>query len=113
MTNFFLLLNINLYILVTTSIMEYVKGLFLGNQTNPTIKVNEKEHIFRSRHAENGFVSTPLMPELKKEECTISRVWADTVKANSTKSVFGSRPLVNVSIVSNGRVKSSLLNNGW
>ncbi|KAL7308645.1 hypothetical protein PS15m_011824 [Mucor circinelloides] len=76
--------------------MEYVKGLFLGNQTNPTIEVNEKEHIFRSRHAENGFVSTPLMPELKKEECTISRVWADTVKANSSKPVFGNRPLINI-----------------
>lgn len=78
--------------------MEYVKGLFLTNQTNPTIEVNEKEHIFRSRHAEHGFVSTPLMPDLKKEECTISRVWADTVKANSSKPVFGSRPLLKVSI---------------
>ncbi|KAF1796730.1 hypothetical protein FB192DRAFT_1403393 [Mucor lusitanicus] len=76
--------------------MEYVKGLFLTNQTNPTIEVNEKEHIFRSRHAEHGFVSTPLMPDLKKEECTISRVWADTVKANSSKPVFGSRPLLKI-----------------
>ncbi|KAL9554756.1 hypothetical protein MBANPS3_002671 [Mucor bainieri] len=76
--------------------MEYVKGLFLGTPANPTIEVNAKEHIFRSRHAENGFVSTPLMPDLKKEECTISRVWSDTVKANSSKPVFGSRPLVKI-----------------
>lgn len=92
--------------------MEYVKGLFLGNQTNPTIEVNEKEHIFRSRHAENGFVSTPLMPELKKEECTISRVWADTVKANSSKPVFGNRPLINVSIVRVDVLNFFLLNMG-
>lgn len=77
--------------------MEYVKGLFLGNQSNPTVKVNDKEHIFRSHHAEHGFVSTPLMPKLKKEECTISRVWKDTAKANSSKPVFGNRPLIKVS----------------
>ncbi|CEP10091.1 hypothetical protein [Parasitella parasitica] len=76
--------------------MEHIKGLFLGNQPNPTIEVNAKEHIFRSRHAEHGFVSTPLMPELKKEECTISRVWKDTVKANSNKPVFGNRPLIKI-----------------
>ncbi|KAI8647725.1 hypothetical protein BD408DRAFT_377864 [Parasitella parasitica] len=76
--------------------MEHIKGLFLGNQSNPTIEVNAKEHIFRSRHAEHGFVSTPLMPELKKEECTISRVWKDTVKANGSKSVFGYRSLIKI-----------------
>ncbi|KAI8098295.1 uncharacterized protein B0P05DRAFT_482680 [Gilbertella persicaria] len=76
--------------------MEYVKNLFLQNQTNPTVQVDKENHIYRSHHAEHGFVSTPLYPKLKKEECTIAKVWKETVKNNSYKPVFGYRPLINI-----------------
>jgi hypothetical protein len=71
-------------------------GLFLEHQTNLTVQVDSKEHIFRSHHAENGFISTPLVPKLKKDECTIAKVWNDTVEHNSYKPVFGYRPLIKV-----------------
>jgi hypothetical protein len=89
--------TIALFILYFTQNMEYIKGLFLGHQPNPTVQVDSKEHIFRSHHAENGFVSTPLVPKLKKDECTIAKVWKDTVEHNGSKPVFGHRPLIKVS----------------
>lgn len=76
--------------------MEYIKNLFLEQQANPTVEIDSKQHIFRSHHAENGFISTPLVPKLKKDECTISKVWNDTVEQNSNKPVFGYRPLIKV-----------------
>ncbi|OBZ82667.1 Long-chain-fatty-acid--CoA ligase 2 [Choanephora cucurbitarum] len=76
--------------------MEYIKSLFLQNQPNPTVKVDNANHIYRSHHAEHGFVSTPLYPKLKKEDCTIAKVWKETVKDNAYKPVFGYRPLINI-----------------
>ncbi|KAI8383027.1 membrane dipeptidase-domain-containing protein [Blakeslea trispora] len=38
--------------------MEYIKSLFLQNQSNPTVKVNYENHIYRSHHAEHGFIHT-------------------------------------------------------
>lgn len=77
--------------------MDFVKNLFLQNQTHPTVKVNEDEHIFRSHVAKDGFVETPLFPKLNKSECTIDRVWNDTVEKNKHKPVFGNRDLIKVS----------------
>jgi hypothetical protein len=79
--------------------MEYIKNLFLQNHNNPTVQVDEHDKIFRSHHAENGFVSTPLYPKLKKDDCTISKVWQETVETNSFKPVFGHRPLIKVKFV--------------
>lgn len=76
--------------------MEFIKNLFLLNQKNPTVNVDEKEHIFRSYHAKDKFVSTPLYPKLAENECTISNIWEGTVKKNGLKPVFGCRPLVKV-----------------
>lgn len=77
--------------------MDFIKNLFLHNQTNPTVNVDQKEHIFRSYHAKEEFVSTPIHPKLSKNDCTISKIWEETVKKNGLKPVFGSRPLIKVS----------------
>ncbi|KAI8075561.1 hypothetical protein BDF21DRAFT_439421 [Thamnidium elegans] len=47
--------------------MDSIKNLFLHNQPNPTVNVDQKEHIFRSYHAKDEFVSTPIHPKLKKK----------------------------------------------
>lgn len=70
--------------------------LFLKQQTAPTVQVDKENHIYRSRHAEHGFVQTPLVPKLNKSESTIDRVWSEVVDSNSYKPVFGYRPLIKV-----------------
>lgn len=77
--------------------MDHIKSLFLQNQSNPTVKVNDKEHIFRSKVAKDGFVSTPLYPKLNKADCSIDKVWKHTVDSNGYKPVFGNRDLIKVS----------------
>ncbi|KAG0766854.1 hypothetical protein G6F62_008134 [Rhizopus arrhizus] len=76
--------------------MNYIKDLFLKNTENPTVQVDSDQHIYRSRHAEHGFVSTPLLPKLEKNACIIGNVWKETVKANENKDVFGSRQLIKI-----------------
>lgn len=86
-----------LFLLFLKQKMEYFKSLFLVNEANPTVTVDEDNHIFRSYHAKDGLVCTPLYPKLSKNECTIARVWEETVKKNQLKPVFGHRPLIKVS----------------
>lgn len=78
--------------------MNYIKSLFLQSTQNPTVLVNSNQHIYRSRHAEHGFVRTPLLPKLKESECIIGKVWTETVKSRKDKHAFGYRPLINVSV---------------
>ncbi|ORE08701.1 hypothetical protein BCV72DRAFT_248647 [Rhizopus microsporus var. microsporus] len=38
--------------------MNYIKSLFLQSTQNPTVLINSDQHIYRSRHAEHGFIYT-------------------------------------------------------
>ena len=80
--------------------MEYFKDLFLQAQENPTVEVNSEEHIFRSKHAKDDFVITPLFPKLNKSEATIDRIWKDTVEQHKEKRVFGNRDIIKVKKIS-------------
>lgn len=79
--------------------MEYFKNLFLTKEAYPTVTVDEENHIFRSHHAKDGLVCTPLFPKLSKKECTIGKVWEETVKNHKFKPAFGQRPLIKVSSI--------------
>ncbi|KAI8970183.1 hypothetical protein BDF20DRAFT_838563 [Mycotypha africana] len=76
--------------------MNFVKDLFLTKSDKPTFEFDKDNHVFRSCHAEKGFVSTPLEPKMNKEECTIDRVWKKLAEQNKDKPVFGSRPLLSI-----------------
>ncbi|KAG2200342.1 hypothetical protein INT47_002256 [Mucor saturninus] len=76
--------------------MEYLKNLFLAQEPYPTVTVDEENHVFRSYHAKDGLVSSPLFPKLSKNECTIGKIWEETVKKNQLKPVFGQRPLLKI-----------------
>ncbi len=76
--------------------MEFVKNLFLSNPSGLSVQVDQDNHTYRSPVAKDGFVETPLFPKLNKPQCTIDRVWNDTVEKNSQKPIFGNRNLIKV-----------------
>ncbi|KAI8974965.1 membrane dipeptidase-domain-containing protein [Pilobolus umbonatus] len=76
--------------------MNYIQSLFLPSQQNPTVEYDQNQHIFRSVHAENGFIHTPLVPKLETGECTVNTIWAEIQKKNTDKPVFGTRELIKI-----------------
>ena len=73
--------------------MQFIDNLFLQKPSDLTVEVDSENHIYRSKQAVDGLITTPLFPRLNKSECTVTKVWDSVTSVNKTKQAFGYRKL--------------------
>lgn len=89
--------------------MNFINDLFLKKGPNPTVVVDEKNHVYRNRDAANDLVRAPLVPQLPKDQLTVHHVWRHVARERRMDDVFIHRPLLNVRTVRASLFASSLV----